>query len=210
MGEVQARRHELPEGRRTVVVCRSGGRSAAITDVHRVDRLNFETSIAALSGGVVITLECAGNGRHTLDPLVVEGESWRFGAVSTAEWTGVPLTKVLDRVGILPAATEVVFRGADHGTIDGRSEPIHFERSLPIDTARAVQALLAYAMNGEPLPRQHGYSVRLVVPAGMAWHPSSGSLVSGLHGRDRIRTPACPRLRSRPRSCGSPTRPALP
>jgi DMSO/TMAO reductase YedYZ molybdopterin-dependent catalytic subunit len=56
----------------------------------------------------VITLECAGNGRHTLDPLVVEGEPWRFGAVSTAEWTGVPPTKVLDRVGILPAATEVV------------------------------------------------------------------------------------------------------
>jgi DMSO/TMAO reductase YedYZ molybdopterin-dependent catalytic subunit len=82
-----------------------------------------------------------------------------------AEWTGVPLTKVLDRAGILPAATEVVFRGADHGTIDGRSEPIHFERSLPIDTARAVQALLAYAMNGEPLPLQHGYSVRLVVPS---------------------------------------------
>jgi DMSO/TMAO reductase YedYZ molybdopterin-dependent catalytic subunit/glyoxylase-like metal-dependent hydrolase (beta-lactamase superfamily II) len=263
MGEVQARRRELPDARRIVVVCRSGGRSAAITDtlrahgydavnltggmcawaaaglpvvteatgtlhpedayrqaleqgmvVHRADPLNCETPIPALIGGVVmpnahfyvrnhfpapvidastwrlevtglvdrplalslrelsrmpsearvVTLECAGNGRHSLDPPV-NGEAWRLGAVSTAEWTGVPLVEVLDRVGILPGAREVVFRGADRGTVEGRPGAVHFKRSLPLDTARESQAVLAYAMNGEALPLQHGYPVRLVVPS---------------------------------------------
>jgi DMSO/TMAO reductase YedYZ molybdopterin-dependent catalytic subunit/rhodanese-related sulfurtransferase/glyoxylase-like metal-dependent hydrolase (beta-lactamase superfamily II) len=263
MGEVHARLAELDADRRVVVVCRSGGRSAAITDtlraagydavnltggmcawtaaglptiqpastrtldpdqahlvaerhgmvVHRADPLNFETSLPALIGGIVmpnahfyvrnhfrapaieantwrlsvgglverqlqlslrelsrlpsetrvLTLECAGNGRYTLDPPI-EGEPWRLGAVSTAEWTGVPLVEVLDRVGVLPTATEVLFRGADRGPVEGRPGAISFERSLPIDTARSAGALLAYAMNGEPLPLQHGYPVRLVVP----------------------------------------------
>jgi DMSO/TMAO reductase YedYZ molybdopterin-dependent catalytic subunit len=112
----------------------------------------------------VVTLECAGNGRYALTPPV-DGEPWRLGAVSTAEWTGVRLTEILDRVGVLPASTEVVFRGADHGRVDARTTPVHFERSLRIDTARGTEALLAYAMNGEPLPLQHGYPVRLVVPS---------------------------------------------
>jgi hypothetical protein len=51
----------------------------------------------------------------------------------------------------------VVFRGIDSGTVDGISESICFERSLRIDDARGAEVLLAYAMNGEPLPVQHGY-----------------------------------------------------
>jgi DMSO/TMAO reductase YedYZ molybdopterin-dependent catalytic subunit len=58
----------------------------------------------------------------------------------------------------------VVLRGADHGDVPGRTGPVHFERSLSLDDARSSDALLAYAMNGEPLPLQHGYPVRLVVP----------------------------------------------
>jgi DMSO/TMAO reductase YedYZ molybdopterin-dependent catalytic subunit len=111
----------------------------------------------------VLTLECAGNGRSLLDPPVV-GEKWDVGAVSTAEWTGVPLSEVLDRVGMTPGAREVVFRGADRGTVDGSAVTTPFERSLSLDDARHSQALLAYAMNGEALPVQHGYPVRLVVP----------------------------------------------
>jgi DMSO/TMAO reductase YedYZ molybdopterin-dependent catalytic subunit/rhodanese-related sulfurtransferase/glyoxylase-like metal-dependent hydrolase (beta-lactamase superfamily II) len=263
MGEVHARRDELPDGKPIVVVCRSGGRSAAIADalrangydalnltggmcawtaaglpvvtaevatvdpddahrqavaqgmiVHRADPLNCETSIPALIGGVVmpnahfyvrshfpaptidastwrleiaglverplrlalrelrrmpaetrvVTLECAGNGRYSLDPPV-EGEPWQLGAVSTAEWTGVPLAEVLDRAGVLPAAREILFRGADNGRVEGRPAAMHFERALPMDTARDAQALVAYAMNGEALPLQHGYPVRLIVPS---------------------------------------------
>jgi DMSO/TMAO reductase YedYZ molybdopterin-dependent catalytic subunit len=112
---------------------------------------------------LVVTLECAGNGRTLFDPPA-EGEKWALGAVSTAEWTGVPLAEVLDRAGVRPGAREVVFRGADSGTVDGRSESIRFERSLRLDDARDPDVLLAYAMNGERLPVQHGYPLRLIAP----------------------------------------------
>ncbi len=115
------------------------------------------------SQSLVVTLECAGNGRSQLTPPI-SGEPWRFGAVSTAEWTGVPLVEVLSRAGIQPGAREVLFRGADGGGVDGRADLIRFERSLKIDEARASQAVLAYAMNGEPLPVQHGHPLRLIVP----------------------------------------------
>src|SRR6516162_2682879 len=202
MGRVLDRRNDLPQDRRIVVVCRSGGRSAAVTEslrvwgfdavnlsggmcawaaaglpvvtpepditglvVHRTHPLNCETSIPALIGGVVMpnaqfyvrnhfetprldpatwrlqvsglvehplrlslrdlrdlrsqtlvaTLECAGNGRSTFDPPA-EGEQWGLGAVSTAEWAGVPLTEILDRANIKPGALEIVFRGADRGS----------------------------------------------------------------------------------------------
>src|SRR6266478_5492175 len=72
---------------------------------------------------IVATLECAGNGRTMFDPPV-GGEKWNLGAVSTAEWTGVPLVEILDRAGVRAAAREVVFRGADGGTVDGHSGPV--------------------------------------------------------------------------------------
>jgi DMSO/TMAO reductase YedYZ molybdopterin-dependent catalytic subunit len=111
----------------------------------------------------VVTLECAGNGRTGFTPPV-DGERWDMGAVSTAEWTGVPLVEVLDRAGIRANAREVLFRGADGGTVDGHPSAIRFERSLPLDQSREAEALLVYAMNGETLPVQHGHPVRLIVP----------------------------------------------
>jgi DMSO/TMAO reductase YedYZ molybdopterin-dependent catalytic subunit len=111
----------------------------------------------------VVTLECAGNGRASFD-RPTEGEKWGLGAVSTAEWTGVPLIEILDRAGVRQDAKEVLFRGADGGAVDSRPAPIHFERSLRIDDARDSDVLLAYAMNGEPLPVEHGYPLRLIVP----------------------------------------------
>jgi len=110
-----------------------------------------------------VTLECAGNGRSILDPRV-NGEQWNYGAVSTAEWTGVPLAEVLHLAGVKPAAREVVFRGADTGKLDASSELISFERSLTIDDAHGTEPLLAYAMNGDALPILHGYPLRLIVP----------------------------------------------
>jgi DMSO/TMAO reductase YedYZ molybdopterin-dependent catalytic subunit len=112
---------------------------------------------------LAVTLECAGNGRTLFNPPIA-GEKWNLGAVSTAEWTGVPLAEILDRVGVRRGAREVLFRGADGGVVDGGSEPIRFERSLPLDQARDPDVLVAYAMNGEPLPIQHGQPLRLVVP----------------------------------------------
>ena len=111
----------------------------------------------------VVTLECAGNGRALFD-RPTEGEKWGLGAVSTAEWTGVPLVEILDRAGVRQDVKDVLFRGADGGAVEGRSESMRFERSLRIDDARDSDVLLAYAMNGEPLPVEHGYPLRLIVP----------------------------------------------
>ena len=115
------------------------------------------------SQALVVTLECAGNGRSLLDPPI-DGEKWELGAVSTAEWIGVPLVEVLDRAGIKAGACEVLFRGADSGRVPVRTETIQFERSLSLDQARNSEILLAYAMNGEPLPIQHGHPLRVIVP----------------------------------------------
>lgn len=118
---------------------------------------------------LAVTLECAGNGRSFLDPPA-PGEQWSLGAVGTAEWTGVPLAALLTRATPLPEAREVVFRGADAGEPKGLGREIAYERSLPVAEALGGEALLAYAMNGAPLARDHGAPVRLVVPGryGMA------------------------------------------
>jgi DMSO/TMAO reductase YedYZ molybdopterin-dependent catalytic subunit len=118
---------------------------------------------AMQSASAAVTLECAGNGRAGLRPEV-PGEQWDIGAVSTAEWTGVPLTEVLDRAGVQSMTREVLFRGADRGAVEGRGEHVHFERSLPVGGLGRAGALLAYAMNGEEIPARHGYPLRLVVP----------------------------------------------
>lgn len=115
-----------------------------------------------------VTLECAGNGRKFLAPPT-PGEQWGLGAVGTAEWTGAALRSVLDRA-LLPSAVEILFRGADEGTPKDFGKRIAYERSLPIDIAMADETLLAYAMNGQPIPREHGGPLRLIVPSwyGMA------------------------------------------
>ena len=111
----------------------------------------------------VVTLECAGNGQAGLWPPV-PGEQWGLGAVGTAEWTGVPLTEVLNQAGIQATAQEVIFRGADSGHVNGHDGRVRFERSLPVSRLGQAGALLAYAMNGEELPAHHGYPLRLIVP----------------------------------------------
>ena len=125
--------------------------------------LDLDRLRAMPSATAVVTLECAGNGRGGFEPPA-PGEQWGLGAVSTAEWTGVPLSEVLDRAGVQPAAQEVVFRGADSGYVDGYRGRVRFERSLPVGQLGQAGALLAYAMNGEELPPHHGFPLRLVVP----------------------------------------------
>jgi len=116
---------------------------------------------------VRVTIECAGNGRALLDPRPVS-QPWLVEAVGTAEWTGVPLADLLEPAGLDPTAVEVVFTGADHGFERGVEQD--YQRSLPVTDALSEDVLVAYAMNGAPLPPQHGFPVRLVVPGwyGMA------------------------------------------
>jgi DMSO/TMAO reductase YedYZ molybdopterin-dependent catalytic subunit len=109
----------------------------------------------------VLTMECAGNGRALLDPRPLS-QPWLLEAVGTGQWTGVALDHVLDRAGLRHDAVEVLFTGADRG-IEGGIEQA-YQRSLPVDVATTSDVLLAYALNGEALPAQHGFPLRVVVP----------------------------------------------
>jgi DMSO/TMAO reductase YedYZ molybdopterin-dependent catalytic subunit len=106
-----------------------------------------------------ITFECAGNGRALLEPRPVS-QPWLTEAVGTAEWGGAALAPLLEEAGVSDSAIEIAFRGLDRG-VEG-DLPQAYERALPI--AEAQHAILAYEMNGGPLPPQHGFPLRLVVP----------------------------------------------
>ena len=108
-----------------------------------------------------VTLECAGNGRAKLSPRPVS-QPWLFEAVGNAEWTGTPLRQLLEAAGPLDGAVEVVFTGLDRGVQGGVEQ--HYERSLTMAEASRAEVFLAYAINGQPLPPQHGFPLRLVVP----------------------------------------------
>ncbi|GAB2812375.1 sulfite oxidase [Actinocorallia aurea] len=130
-------------------------------------RFDLETLRGFPAETVRVTMECAGNGRARLLPRPVS-QPWLVEAVGTADWTGVPLRLVLDAAGLDDTAAELVFSGADHGLERGVEQD--YERSLPFAEATRPEVLLAYAMNGVPLPPQHGGPLRLVVPGwyGMA------------------------------------------
>jgi sulfite oxidase len=106
------------------------------------------------------TIECAGNGRGGLELPATSGVQWGRGAVSTATWTGVPLAALLERAGIQASALHFWMEGADRSPLP--TTPT-FLRSIPRETALG-EALVAYEMNGQPLPLLHGGPLRLVVP----------------------------------------------
>ncbi|NDL56363.1 sulfite oxidase [Phytoactinopolyspora mesophila] len=108
-----------------------------------------------------VTLECAGNGRAKLLPRPVS-QPWLDEAVGTADWTGTPLAPLLRRAGVASSAVDVVFTGADHGIERGIEQD--YQRALPLEEVLRDDVLLAYAVNGQPLPPQHGAPVRLIVP----------------------------------------------
>lgn len=110
---------------------------------------------------VVATMECAGNGRAQLAPRPLS-QPWLLEAVGTGRWRGVRLRDLLDRAGVEPDTVEVLFSGLDRGIENGEEQL--FERSLTLADARQPDVLLAYELNGIPLPPQHGFPLRLLVP----------------------------------------------
>jgi sulfane dehydrogenase subunit SoxC len=110
---------------------------------------------------ITATMECAGNGRVWLTPRAFS-QPWFDEAVGTARWRGTPLRPLLEECGVEDDAVEVVFTGLDHGTENGVEQD--FARSLPLAEALGEEVLLAYELNGQPLPPQHGFPLRLLVP----------------------------------------------
>ncbi len=108
----------------------------------------------------VVTLECAGNGRSFFDPKV-PGAQWQRGAVGTARYRGVRLADVLERAGVRPTGKHVLFDGADQPPVPTAPD---FARSIPVEKAMNPDTLLAFEMNGEPLPAMHGFPLRAIVP----------------------------------------------
>ncbi|WP_078900145.1 sulfite oxidase [Streptomyces sp. SBT349] len=112
-------------------------------------------------------VECAGNGRSFFTSQqgeTVSGTSWSLGAIGVARWRGVRLAEVLRRAGLRGDAVDVLPRGLDAEYSSGGVALGRVRRPLPV--AKALDdVLLAYEMNGEPLPPDHGHPVRLVVPS---------------------------------------------
>ena len=127
--------------------------------------IDYEELMTIESVTATVTLECAGNNRNFLEPKV-KGVQWHLGAIGNAEWTGVPLSVLLGRATLKPNACEIVLEGADLGMLEDPKSPpggLKFARSIPLEKARR-DVLLAYKMNGEDLPPEHGFPLRAIVP----------------------------------------------
>ncbi len=134
-------------------------------EVEKPFAINYEELLKLESRTIPVTLECAGNNRNFLEPKV-KGVQWGLGAVGTAEWTGVPLSILLERAGVKTSVCEVILEGTDQGMLEDAKGPsgiLKFARSITLAKARS-EVLLAYKMNGDDLPPQHGFPLRAIVP----------------------------------------------
>jgi sulfane dehydrogenase subunit SoxC len=130
--------------------------------VERAVELRFEELLRLPSRSVTAAVECAGNGRGFFGELMgrpASGTQWRSGAIGVAEWTGVPLGAVLELAGVRRETPRdilnVLVEGLDSVKVN---RPMTLAKALEDDT------LLAYAFNGEPIPADHGFPLRAIVP----------------------------------------------
>lgn len=131
--------------------------------VRHPGRLSLEALRGHAPQELTVLLECAGHRRTEFDPPIA-GVQWTVGALSQARWGGCSLASVLEAAGVEPDAVEVVLWGVDRAPF-GRTGEVHpFARALPLEKALDPDTLLAWSMNGEPLPTTHGGPLRAVVP----------------------------------------------
>ena len=123
--------------------------------VKKTIEISFTDILSIPKVEVANTLECSGNGRSLLQEKA-SGNPWTIGGVGNAIWGGVRLSDVLERAGITPEVGHVGFEGLDNSLMSGTKK---FIRSIPLEKAMN-STILAYEMNGEPLPLEHGYPLR--------------------------------------------------
>jgi len=109
---------------------------------------------------IVAVNQCSGNSRSFFKPRV-PGVQWGNGAMGNAKWKGARLKDVLERAGVKAGAVEVQFDGVDSGVV---KETPDYVKAVPLDRAMNPETIVAYEMNGAPLPLLNGFPVRLVVP----------------------------------------------
>lgn len=139
--------------------------------------LSYQDIRSMPSRTLVSYLECAGNHRamfNIVNGQEAQGTQWERGAIGNGEWTGVPLRDVLERAGISGDAVSVLMVGLDEASPEDG-----FRREMTIDKAMHPDTILAYALNGETLPRDHGYPLRVVTPGwvGSSWIKWLGRIV---------------------------------
>jgi len=142
----------------------SAHRIAVSGEVNRTLSLSMDDLAAMPQVEVAAVNQCSGNSRGLFTPRVAGGE-WGNGAMGNALWTGVRLRDILDRTGLKASAKQVQFDGLDGPPLPTTPD---FKKSLDVDIARGDDVIVAYAMNGEPLPVLNGYPVRLIVPGWFA------------------------------------------
>lgn len=135
-------------------------RIAVTGEVDRPLSLSLDELAALPAVEIAAVNQCSGNGRGLSAPRVAGGQ-WDNGAMGNALWTGVRLRDVLARAGLRATAKQVQFDGLDQGIFPGTPD---FRKSLDVDVARGDDVIVAYAMNGAPLPVLNGFPVRLIVP----------------------------------------------
>jgi DMSO/TMAO reductase YedYZ molybdopterin-dependent catalytic subunit len=133
-----------------------GGDAAGSENEYTLDRIKKEFRQHELTA----VCQCSGNRRGLFQPHVA-GVEWGVGAMGNAIWRGVRLKDVLARAGVKPEAVEVIFDGADRGANEKTPD---FVKSLPVERALDETTLIAFEMNGRPLPHWNGFPARLVVP----------------------------------------------
>jgi sulfite dehydrogenase (cytochrome) subunit A len=109
---------------------------------------------------VAAVCQCSGNRRGLFEPHV-PGVQWGYGAMGCARWKGARLKDVLDKAGLKKEALEIVLAGSDSGAVD---KTPNFIKSIPVSKAIDDTTLVAYEMNGNPLPHWNGFPARIIVP----------------------------------------------
>jgi DMSO/TMAO reductase YedYZ molybdopterin-dependent catalytic subunit len=148
-----------------------------LSNIPQVDAKTYKIAVGGegANGQVALTLDdlkempayelvavnqCSGNRRGLSNPHVA-GVQWGYGAMGCARWKGARLKDVLDKVGLKKDAIEIAFNGADGPVLDATPD---FIKSLPVWKATDESTLIAYEMNGAPLPHFNGFPARLIVP----------------------------------------------